>query len=162
MAEPDPNEAKSADAPEPSTKRLAEHMENAPEAAAAPPRTPTGNTAMLSEGWQVLIIVGDKRRALDIRKRVLIGRLVENASDPGGVDFDLDIYDGYQYGVSREHAAISLSEGYLYLEDLGSTNGTRINGFQLTPHQKYRLRDGDEIEFSRLRTTIRFEKPDRS
>ncbi|MCA9894532.1 MAG: FHA domain-containing protein, partial [Anaerolineae bacterium] len=47
----------------------------------------------------------------------------------------------------------------LYIEDLGSTNGTRINGFQLTPRQKYRLRDADELEFARLRTIIRFEKP---
>ncbi|MEL6310133.1 MAG: FHA domain-containing protein [Chloroflexota bacterium] len=45
------------------------------------------------------------------------------------------------------------------MEDLGSTNGTRINGFQLTADQKYRLRDGDEIEFARLRSDIVFKAP---
>jgi pSer/pThr/pTyr-binding forkhead associated (FHA) protein len=47
----------------------------------------------------------------------------------------------------------------LYLEDLNSTNGTRINGFQVTPKQKYRLRENDEIEFARLRTTLKYEAP---
>ena len=59
--------------------------------------------------------------------------------------------------VSRRHSRIVReADGYL-VEDLGSTNGTRINGFQLTSKQRYRLRDGDEIEFARLRMTIKFE-----
>ena len=39
------------------------------------------------------------------------------------------------------------SEGRCLVEDLGSTNGTRVNGESLAPHQPRALRDGDEISF---------------
>lgn len=115
---------------------------------------------MLSEDWHVVMSIDEQKhqKVVELQDRIIVGRSVENESDPDGVDLDLGPYGAYQYGVSRHHAVISLRKGYLYLEDLGSTNGTRINGFQLTAHQKYRLRDSDEIEFSRLRTTIRFEQ----
>jgi len=45
--------------------------------------------------------------------------------------------------LSRHHARISLKEGIPYLEDLGSLNGTSLNGERITvPHP---LRDDDEI-----------------
>ena len=49
--------------------------------------------------------------------------------------------------ISRSHAAITLEEGRCLVEDLGSTNGTRVNGESLAPHQPRALRDGDEISF---------------
>jgi pSer/pThr/pTyr-binding forkhead associated (FHA) protein len=39
--------------------------------------------------------------------------------------------------------------------DMGSTNGTYVNGRRLVPNQTYILRDGDEIRFSRLTAHIR-------
>ena len=79
----------------------------------------------------------------------------------GGIfpDVDLD-QDDPEAKVSRRHARIQFLNNQYLIEDLGSTNGTRINGFQLTANQQYRLRDGDEIEFARLRTSIRFRNPD--
>ena len=91
-------------------------------------------------------------------QEIIIGRKPREG-DPD-VTIDLADYNGHKMGVSRHHAVMTLSEGYLYLEDLGSTNGTRINGFQLTANQKYRLRDGDEIEFASLRSNILFKGPD--
>ena len=45
--------------------------------------------------------------------------------------------------VSRRHARFRLDAGVYMLEDLGSTNGTFVNGLRLTsPH---RMRDGDII-----------------
>jgi serine phosphatase RsbU (regulator of sigma subunit) len=45
--------------------------------------------------------------------------------------------------VSRRHAQVSLSHGDVILEDLGSVNGTYVNGKRLTaPHT---LSDGDEV-----------------
>jgi len=44
----------------------------------------------------------------------------------------------------------------LYIEDLNSTNGTRINGFSLEPKRRYRLRDGDEVEIGRVKIVLRF------
>jgi diguanylate cyclase (GGDEF)-like protein len=45
-------------------------------------------------------------------------------------------------GISRRHARIFLHEGHHYVEDLGSANGTMINGVKVA---RQRLEDGDKI-----------------
>jgi two-component system cell cycle response regulator len=45
-------------------------------------------------------------------------------------------------GVSREHAAVCIKDSDVYLEDLGSTNGTFCNGARVTRRS---LEDGDKI-----------------
>ncbi len=50
--------------------------------------------------------------------------------------------------VSGEHAVIFTSGADTYLEDLGSTNGTTING---QPIKKHRLQNGDVIEVGKYR-----------
>jgi hypothetical protein len=46
-------------------------------------------------------------------------------------------------GVSAEHAVLVFALGDLYFQDMGSTNGSRING---QPVEKHFLHDGDVIE----------------
>lgn len=46
--------------------------------------------------------------------------------------------------VSRHHAEIRPSGDGFVVADLGSTNGTRVNGNRITEHH---LRDGDEVRF---------------
>ncbi len=46
--------------------------------------------------------------------------------------------------VSRKHAEITLTEDGYVLRDLGSPNGTYVNGQQVT---EYRLQDGDRVGF---------------
>jgi len=46
--------------------------------------------------------------------------------------------------VSGEHAVLLMTDGSVILEDLGSTNGTRLNGQAL--QQRQALHDGDIIE----------------
>jgi hypothetical protein len=123
-------------------------------------RDPRPNTAMLSLSWRIVFKIGDQKKTLPISEAIVIGRAVDSDANKNEISFDLTPHGAYHFGVSRRHAQMTLKEGYLYLEDFGSTNGTRINGFQLTANQKYRLRDGDEIEFARLRTTIQFKGPD--
>ena len=121
-----------------------------------PERPPRPGTSYLTSGWRLRFIIGNEIKIIPIQDTIVIGRVLDNETSIG---FDLTPYGAYHFGVSRKHAVLTLFDGSLYLEDLGSTNGTRINGFQLTPRQKYRLRDADELEFARLRTIIRFEKP---
>jgi pSer/pThr/pTyr-binding forkhead associated (FHA) protein len=55
-------------------------------------------------------------------------------------------------GVSRHHARVQLSRGEATLEDLGSKNGTHVNGNRIaTP---VRLSDGDHIQLGAL--SLRF------
>jgi pSer/pThr/pTyr-binding forkhead associated (FHA) protein len=89
---------------------------------------------------------------------VVVGRSVEEGSRDLGLD--LTEYGGSSQGVSRFHAAFSWDDDnqLVCVEDLGSTSGTRINGLPLEAHRTYHLRSGDELEFGRVRVTVRFEK----
>ncbi|MBN2086031.1 MAG: FHA domain-containing protein [Anaerolineales bacterium] len=49
--------------------------------------------------------------------------------------------------VSRFHAEVKLSAGVLEVVDLGSTNGTFVNGERLTPREPRTLNPGDEVCF---------------
>lgn len=73
-------------------------------------------------------------------------------------DIDLTPYAGYRMGVSRRHAAIRPGdESGLDLWDLGSSNGTFLNGQRLSAHRPYRLRDGDEIRLGQMVIRLHFE-----
>lgn len=48
--------------------------------------------------------------------------------------------------LSRRHARIFSEDGAVYVADLGSKNGTRVNG-DAVAQQPARLRDGDELSF---------------
>jgi pSer/pThr/pTyr-binding forkhead associated (FHA) protein len=53
--------------------------------------------------------------------------------------------------ISRAHAAIGFDGEIFYVQDLGSTNGTRVNGDR-TPQGE--LHDGDEIQLGKLELRI--------
>jgi pSer/pThr/pTyr-binding forkhead associated (FHA) protein len=55
--------------------------------------------------------------------------------------------------VSRRHAQISPGQGAYVVADLGSTNGTMVNGTRI--HGEQRLVDGDILSFGS--TYVRFE-----
>ena len=65
-------------------------------------------------------------------EKTTVGRLADNA---------LQIDDG---SVSSRHAEIELEADVFHLHDLGSTNGTFVNGEQVTDAV---LRHGDEVRF---------------
>src|SRR5439155_9856152 len=68
------------------------------------------------------------------RERMTIGRRADN-------DICLP-----NLAVSGEHAAVVTLLADSFLEDLGSTNGTLVNG---APISKHFLRDGDQIDVGR-------------
>ncbi len=47
--------------------------------------------------------------------------------------------------VSRRHARIGKDDSSVYVEDLGSSNGTRLNGQPLRSGMQTPLNDGDEL-----------------
>lgn len=74
-------------------------------------------------------------------------------------DVDLTPFAGYRMGVSRRHSQIRRShDGHLELFDLGSSNGTFLNGQRLEAHYPYRLRDGDKIALGQISILVHFEK----
>lgn len=60
---------------------------------------------------------------------------------------DLPLSD---YSVSRMHARIFEEDGYLYVTDLGSTNGTYLNGISINQEEKLQLETGDELRVGKV------------
>jgi DNA-binding winged helix-turn-helix (wHTH) protein len=60
-------------------------------------------------------------------------------------------------GVSRHHARVVVSHGEATLEDLGSKNGSHLNGSRITT--PVRLSDGDEIRLGAINLTFRAALP---
>ncbi|CAG0976139.1 hypothetical protein ARNL5_02082 [Anaerolineae bacterium] len=91
--------------------------------------------------------------AIPVKERMVIGR---GGADEGATpDLDFSAFDASALGMSRLHAAFTYRDEALYIEDLNSTNGTRINGFTIRPQRPYRLRNGDELQFGDFRMSIR-------
>lgn len=61
-----------------------------------------------------------------------------------GREGDISISDGR---VSRRHAQITSADGALTLEDLGSTNGTSVEGTKLAASEKRNLSGGEKLSF---------------
>lgn len=77
---------------------------------------------------------GEKQRVVGFsREGISIGRAEENA-----VSLPTP-------GISRKHATIVVSGNNYFLSDLGSGNGTFLNGTRLTPNEQNLLRHGDLI-----------------
>jgi pSer/pThr/pTyr-binding forkhead associated (FHA) protein len=72
-------------------------------------------------------------------------------------DVDLSAYAGYRLGVSRKHAIIRLKNERLEIYDLGSSNGTSVNGTRLNAHQPQVLRDGDELLLGKMMVRVLFQ-----
>lgn len=87
------------------------------------------------------VITGDGRRVPVTETGLTIGRLPE---------CDVAVSDR---NVSRRHAQIRSVDGRYAVADLGSTNGTRVNGAIISGPRE--LRPGDEITLGN--TVLRFE-----
>lgn len=77
---------------------------------------------------------------------VIIGR------DPGTSNFAID-----DASVSRTHVQLRLDEYGLVVSDLGSTNGTAVNGTPLTPYDNsHPLQDGDTLSMGSINLQVEF------
>ena len=99
-------------------------------------------TSEIRSAWAVRLVVSKDSIPIQLRvhENATIGR-----SDPDtGFKPDIDLlpHGALQKGVSRRHAEIRAGKDSLVIVDLGSTNGTRIDGFPLTPQEPYRLNHG--------------------
>ena len=90
---------------------------------------------------------------------LVIGRITEN--DVMRPDVDLSDYDADNLGVSRLHVAIRHAKhgNTLQIYDLGSANGTFINGQRLHPKEERILRKGDDIRLGRMVINVDYYHP---
>ncbi len=91
-----------------------------------------------------LLVKPDREVALSRNGETIIGRDAGNAA----------AVDDRQ--VSRHHARITCSDGDFWIEDLNSTNGTRVNGVKV---DKQKLADNDQIGVGDTILTFSLERP---
>lgn len=96
---------------------------------------------------------GDERFTLGRQTELLVGRASKTGTSPKP-HIDLEAYGGREGGVSRLHSRLSRKGEQWFIEDLGSTNGTFLNGSKLPPHQKIPIHEGDTIAFGRLELEV--------
>jgi pSer/pThr/pTyr-binding forkhead associated (FHA) protein len=65
-------------------------------------------------------------------------------------DLDLSADGGLEGGVSRHHCKIHQRGSSYLVEDVGSANGTFLNGQRLTPYLPHVLKNGDKLQLGRL------------
>lgn len=86
---------------------------------------------------------------IERRFEVVLGR--QDPQNPNArIDVDLGEYGAENLGVSRRHLSIKAANNPPLISDLGSANGTYINGQQLTPNREYLLNSGDEVRLGRF------------
>jgi hypothetical protein len=83
---------------------------------------------------------------------VTLGRISEG--QPARPDIDLTPYKAYEGGVSRMHASIRVVDDLVMVTDLGSANGTRVNGMQITPHIPCPLKHGDIVTLGKFKIQL--------
>lgn len=93
---------------------------------------------------------------LSSRNEFTMGRISEG--QPIMPDIDFSPYQAYAAGVSRLHAVIKRSGAKVLFMDLGSANGTFLNGNRLLPNTEQTLKHGDIISLGKLRIQILIEK----
>jgi pSer/pThr/pTyr-binding forkhead associated (FHA) protein len=86
------------------------------------------------------------------RKEFTLGRTIEG--QPILPDVDRSPFDAFTLGVSRVHAALRIINGEVVVTDLGSSNGTRVNGQKIVPHVDYPLNHGDLIALGKLKIQV--------
>lgn len=116
-------------------------------------------TMPLDNQKQVLLIIQDTpvRLLLVQNTDITLGRTDTRANVYP--DIDLTPYGGSETGVSRLHASFQYKNRTLYITDLGSSNGTYLNGQRLQPNRPEPVKIGEVLVFGRL--TVQIEVPNR-
>lgn len=115
-------------------------------AAFEPPSSPANS-------WLSLHLMDSgKILPLATRNEFTMGRLSEG--QPIMPDIDLTPYQAYASGVSRLHAVVKREAERVVIMDLGSSNGTYLNGRRLNPHTEEPLKHGDVVALGKLKIQV--------
>lgn len=114
---------------------------------------PPPQTILVDNSWGSLHLM-DSGQILPLAERneFTLGRLTEG--QPVVPDIDLSPYQAYAAGVSRLHALIKRDGKRVVIMDLGSSNGTYVNGKRLTPQTERLLNHGDVVALGKLKLQI--------
>ncbi|RPI88665.1 MAG: FHA domain-containing protein [Chloroflexi bacterium] len=98
----------------------------------------------IMDAGQVLPLLG--------KNEYTIGRI--SLDQPVLPDVDLSSYLAYEKGVSRMHISVRISGRKVTVTDLGSINGTQLNGKKILPNQSYPLDHGDTLTLGKMKVQV--------
>jgi hypothetical protein len=102
---------------------------------------------------RLVVISTGAELSLPDQEEITVGR--EDPSSGIFPDVDLTPYGGEDGGVSRRHARmLHIGDDY-FVEDLQSTNYTKLDGQRLPAHVRERLEDGARLDFGRVAVIFR-------
>ncbi len=119
------------------------------QSAIVPPKPP----AVVMNDWATLHLL-DTGQMLPLTERseFTLGRISDG--QPIMPDIDLSPYQAYARGVSRLHAVLKREASRVFLMDLGSSNGTYVNGKRLAPNVDHAISNGDVVALGKLKIQI--------
>jgi hypothetical protein len=86
------------------------------------------------------------------RNEYTLGRVSEG--QPVVPDLDLSPYQAYAAGVSRMHALLKRDGKRVIIMDLGSANGTYVNGKRLRDNSEHLLNHGDVVALGKFKFQV--------
>lgn len=131
-----------------STRTLSQGVRTEPEPAVHAAREPSRMSLTVT----LLVLASGRRLVCELIDELLIGR--EDTARGILPDIDLGPEGGHDAGVSRRHAILAYRDGIWTAEDLGSANGTYVNGKRLAAQAPVRVSSGDELTCGTLRMRV--------
>ncbi len=109
--------------------------------------------ALVDNAWGSLHLM-DSGQILPLtdRNEYTLGRLSEG--QPVVPDLDLSAHQAYAAGVSRLHALLKRDGKRVVIMDLGSANGTYVNGKRLTSNTERLLNHGDVVALGKFKFQV--------
>jgi hypothetical protein len=120
------------------------------------PPAPVVSTSSMDASVSLHLIESGMILQLSGQTEFTIGRVVEGQSILP--DVDLSPYEAYAHGVSRLHIALKLNNQRVFITDLGSSNGTRVNGQKILPNVDYPLNHGDVVSLGKFKIQVLIRK----
>jgi hypothetical protein len=109
--------------------------------------------AVVNNAWGSLHLMHNGQiLPLADRNEYTLGRLTEG--QPVVPDLDLSPHDAYAAGVSRLHALLKRDGKRVIIMDLGSANGTYVNGKRLTANTERLLNHGDVVALGKFKFQV--------
>ena len=109
-----------------------------------------------SESMTLQILDGGQLLPLADRNEFTMGRVSDGQTIMP--DIDLTPYQAYECGVSRLHAVLKRSRGKVTIMDLGSSNGTYVDGVRLMPENELLLSHGSIVSLGKLKIQFLLQK----
>lgn len=110
----------------------------------------------LLEESDFILYSTDREQVIEIpdQDEFTIGRFVEGQVITP--DVDLNIYEAYDMGVSRLHATIRVhrNKNKYHVIDLGSANGSSVNGYEIPANSEVPLNHGDVLTLGKFNMKV--------